>query len=236
MKYIRYQIAMLLHGGVWNQAVIGLIVGSGDLAWPARESGQLFRFGLNGIVSRTDILASMSSAYTLACSPAVLVPERIACLKNLEAICSILHCFRRQASLQRHLAALLAASVSQQAAREDVVLGEAPSGDIGESLSSNDQAEAPDANGPSEDRYILSIMEAACTTYGVTVTQASEIADSNQSPMAMTRSEAGMLLIDLESTHFGWAELQLAAVKDAIAVSHKLASMIPPQYDRRDLD
>ena len=234
-RYIRFQLAMLLHAAVWNQAVIGLIVGLGDLPWPTRERIQLFQYGLNGIVSKADLLANMSAAYNSACDPALTVSERTRFLTDLASTYDRIYCSRRQAGIQRELSALMAHVSSRETKHADSAPVSRSTGDLAEGLQDHAPTLVRSSSNASGNVPILQLVEEACSTYGVAVVPTSEISDIQKVSLPVTRSEAGMLLLNLESVHFGWAEMQLAMVKDAIAVSQALSGKSPYSPHRSSL-
>lgn len=232
-RYIRFQMAMLLNAAVWNQAVISLIVGMGPTTWPARTPAQLFQYGLNGAVNKSDTLGSVSVAYSHACDPALTFPERLHFLSDLASIYERLYCSRRQASIQRELSALMAHTLSKQKAHAETMPLTAPTGDIADGLPERPPTVVKSASETTENTPILLLSEKACEIYGVNVVPISEIAGKQQASLPITRSEAGMLLLNLESVQFGWGELQLAAVKDAIAASQALSGELSVLRDAR---
>lgn len=223
MHFIRLQLAILLSGGAWNLTVIALIVGKGqsiEPTWPSPGPDDLYASSLSSPIPRSAVAATLATAYSYATDPRVSQRARIAFLSSLAGLYACLHYPRKQASLLRELTA-----VTSAVARPHAIDGQQTNGTTREATHPGESLPHLSLPGSSEaacNQSILHLVEKAIKAYGVKVVSPAKTDSPDGTEGDITNSEASMLLLPPSHATFGWPDLQLAIVQDAIRMSEIL--------------
>ena len=221
----RMELALLLRNSVWDTQTVSLLMGLQSAKWPSPTYLELFKLSNDSSTSRFDIASTLYLAYSPLSNQQLQPRARIRFLSSIAGMYAYLHFPRKRAIVLRELAAVAAyaASLESNRLQEGVTGLDEKSNETFDSKELTSVKSAPDVIGS---EAIIRLIQLACEAFGVPVIPPAEIIRSeDESELGQKKFLQSEVTISSGTGRFrfGWPELQVALVKDAIAISETLA-------------
>lgn len=222
-------LALLLRNNIWDLKAVSFLIGFQQPPFPSLSQNDLLRAAVSSSIGRLAVVRTLNAAYGQIASTNISTQYRLQLLTSVAAIFGKLHMDRKRATVVREIAALSANALSTRDLREQLPVGDTHEADLASQghLVRPTMIKSSFSSNGSE--VVIELIEQACGVYGLQVVPSAEMATRSPSKgdiQTLMPSEASMLLLSDSSAKFGWPDLKVAVVKDAIRMAEAM-----PDYE-----